>query len=255
MTGGTWRWCIGGVFGAAVALSIACSSDRSPATGSDAAPGSVPTVAVIPPAYEGSHDVADCSGIAGWVRDRNHPDARLRVDILDGNTVLGTTAADRVRADLRTAAIGDGQYSFTFPLPESLRDGRSHAVTVRISGTSVALPNTPRPATCSASVHIYEGAHDKADCDDIAGWAWDRTRPNTTLDVDIFDGQRRLATVAADRERRDLVDAGFGTGRYGFAYAVPALLHDGRTHDIFVKISGTDVALSSTPKALTCYRP
>src|SRR4030095_12315962 len=62
-------------------------------------------------------------------------------------------------------------------------------------------------------------------------------------------------TVRANVYRTDLVNAGIGNGYHGFSYSFPggSLRDDGRTHVISVKFTGTDAALSNTPKpAFTC---
>jgi hypothetical protein len=50
----------------------------------------------------------------------------------------------------------------------------------------------------------------------ISGWAWDENDPSRRLEVEIrFDG-RPIASVRADRPRKDLASAGVGDGGYGF---------------------------------------
>jgi hypothetical protein len=53
--------------------------------------------------------------------------------------------------------------------------------------------------------------------DRVAGWAIDRRDAGAALEVEIRREGRVVATVRADRPRRDLEKAGVGTGRYGFA--------------------------------------
>jgi hypothetical protein len=98
---------------------------------------------------------------------------------------------------------------------------------------------------------IY-GFHDLADCETIYGWAWDRTKPDAAINVDIYDGDKLLATAPANQFRQDLFDQGIGNGFHGFIYAVPANLKDGRAHSIKVKISGGSTELFGTPKEITC---
>jgi hypothetical protein len=50
----------------------------------------------------------------------------------------------------------------------------------------------------------------------ISGWVWDEGDPSHRLEVEIrFDG-RSIASVRADRPRKDLAAAGVGDGSYGF---------------------------------------
>ena len=50
----------------------------------------------------------------------------------------------------------------------------------------------------------------------IAGWAIDRSDSAGSVDIDVRREGKLLATVRADRPRRDLERGGVGTGRYGF---------------------------------------
>jgi hypothetical protein len=50
----------------------------------------------------------------------------------------------------------------------------------------------------------------------IAGWAIDRSDKAASVEIDVRREGKLLATVQADRPRRDLERGGVGTGRYGF---------------------------------------
>jgi hypothetical protein len=99
-------------------------------------------------AYEGRHGVANCDFIGGWAWDQNRPDAVITVDIFDGDALLATVAADVFREDLLDAGKGNGKHGFRHPVPDSLKDGRPHSIRVRISGTTIELPGSPRTLTC-----------------------------------------------------------------------------------------------------------
>jgi hypothetical protein len=99
-------------------------------------------------AYEGFHDGADCQTIRGWVWDRNQPGVPLSVQIFDGTTPLATVRADIRRPDLAAAGKSDGQHSFSWPVPESLRDGQPHSISVSVAGSSFRLGNSPKTLQC-----------------------------------------------------------------------------------------------------------
>src|SRR5262249_7989342 len=102
-----------------------------------------------------------------------------------------------------------------------------------------------------------EGFLELADAEFIAGWAWDKKQPNGPLLVDIYDGEKKLATAVADQFRAHLRaagsggGAGIGDGRHGLVYRPPASLKDGKAHTIRVKTSGSNVELDGSPKTLT----
>jgi D-alanine transfer protein len=123
----------------------------------------------------------------------------------------------------------------------------------------VESPAAPRHAETKMRVlkgrAPYEGTHDRCDCVRISGWAWDRTRPDTPLEVEIYDGPKLLAKVTADVLRPGLLDRGKGNGRHAFIFTTPAGLKDGQPHVIRIKVAGTDSELNQTPKTLTCPDP
>jgi hypothetical protein len=99
-------------------------------------------------AGEGTLDVATCSGISGWAWDAQQPNASVRVDIYDGETLLGQVAADRFRIDLLEAHKGNGRHGFRFEPPMALKDGHTHTVGVRISDTDSDLSDSPKQLVC-----------------------------------------------------------------------------------------------------------
>jgi hypothetical protein len=95
------------------------------------------------------------------------------------------------------------------------------------------------------------GTLDNADGKVIQGWAWDPQKPDTPIEVDIYDGKSLLGKTSADRFRKDLVENGKGNGRHGFLFPTPASLKDGRQHSIRAMISGSEIELKKSPKKVT----
>jgi hypothetical protein len=93
-----------------------------------------------------------------------------------------------------------------------------------------------------------EGSLDQALASGIAGWAWDRKRPDSPINVDIYDGDVKLATVQADLFRDDLLKEKIGNGKHGFNYPMPDRLKDGKSHKIRATASGTKKDLDLSPK-------
>ncbi len=99
----------------------------------------------------------------------------------------------------------------------------------------------------------FQGFHGNTTCEATYGWVWNRARPDDPVSVDLYDGDRLVATVVADRFRRDLEESGKGSGRYGFVYEFPDSA--GAPPAIEARISGTDVRLRGTPRANPCKLP
>ena len=64
----------------------------------------------------GRIDSADAKRVSGWAWHQARPEHRLEVQIWHGDRLLGTTVADRERADLKRNGIGDGRHAFQFKL-------------------------------------------------------------------------------------------------------------------------------------------
>jgi len=98
----------------------------------------------------------------------------------------------------------------------------------------------------------YQGNLDGVDCQIIAGWAWDGSKPNTPINVDVYDGGALIGTVSANQFRGDLVNAGIGNGYHGFSFNTPASVRDGQVHSIRVSVSGTVVGVANSPRTTAC---
>jgi hypothetical protein len=81
----------------------------------------------------------------------------------------------------------------------------------------------------------------------ITGWAWNRSKPETTLELEVYDGNSHLGTVLANQVRSDLACAGIGNGKHGFKFSTPNKLRDGRPHIVRVLIAGTTIELRNSP--------
>jgi hypothetical protein len=120
--------------------------------------------------------------------------------------------------------------------------------TFRIAGIVLLVPEKGQPGLDSGS---GAGFLDVANDGQITGWAWDSQQPDSPILVDIYDGGKKLATVAADQFREDLAGAGVGNGEHGFSYRTPGSLKDGQAHTIRVKTAGAGKELAGSPKTVT----
>ena len=80
----------------------------------------------------GSLDAVHNGQCYGWASD---PDSAGPLDVqvwVDG-CLAGTALANRYRADLEQAGLGDGRAAFMIEIPEAMRDGRFHRLEARTS--------------------------------------------------------------------------------------------------------------------------
>jgi hypothetical protein len=103
---------------------------------------------------------------------------------------------------------------------------------------------------------IPRGAVDEIGPRLISGWARDEANPKSSIKVEIYNGEIKLATVTAAYPRPDLQEA-FGNALHAFRYFVlPSLdLADDRPHVIRVVFAGTDKDLAGSPRTLSVSPP
>src|SRR5438034_3602518 len=79
--------------------------------------------------------------------------------------------------------LGDnGLHGFSIATPASLKNGVAHSLSLKFESSSTNLSGSPTSITCSASPN-YAGWVDAANCTSISGWAADRNRLNTSINV------------------------------------------------------------------------
>lgn len=84
---------------------------------------------------EGTLDRVD-HRIAGWLRYPHQVNRRVAFTILIDDIPIYQGVADGFRPDLETAFNNDGRCSFDILIPEPLRDGNNHKVSIKIPGES-----------------------------------------------------------------------------------------------------------------------
>lgn len=94
--------------------------------------------------------------LLGWAWDVSHPATVLRLDLFDGARKLASTSADQMREDLRAAGKRNGACGFGFDLPASLLDGRPHSLSVRVEGSTLAIPGGPVTFGPGGAPMLYE---------------------------------------------------------------------------------------------------
>lgn len=91
----------------------------------------------------------------------------------------------------------------------------------------------------------YQGWLDIADCGAVAGWAWDASKPDQPVSVDVYLDGNWIARLPADQYRGDLQAAGIGNGAHGFWWQPPTIYHD---HQWSVKVVNSSFTLWGSPK-------
>lgn len=97
-------------------------------------------------------DSATCSAIVGWTYDADNSAVSIGVHFYTDNDVfIGNTEANLPRADVNQTMGVSGDHGYSFPIPDSLRDGQTHAIYaygINSNGsTNTLLSNSPASIT------------------------------------------------------------------------------------------------------------
>ncbi len=103
----------------------------------------------------------------------------------------------------------------------------------------------------SVDVTPGEGHVDRAECDWIAGWAWDPDAPDQAMMVDVFgmngDDRVLITSIEAARYRPDLEAALGDGGRHGFEFETELILPGGGQGEFVMEVRGSADGLPGTP--------
>jgi hypothetical protein len=120
---------------------------------------------------------------------------------------------------------------------------------------SCVSPAASATVTVTAPVVVtgsFEGFLSTVTCQEMRGWVWDRSKPNTPLTVEFFAENTAIGTIEAKNFRQDLKDAGKGNGEHGYVFPTPEAAKTGSELRISAKVQGSDYLLKGSPIKLTC---
>lgn len=196
----------------------------------------------------------DNGKVNGWARIHGQLNTPVEVEIYDGETLLGAVLADLPSEGLAERGIGDGRHGYSFMLPRSLWDGKPHTIRAMPRGTYSELTGSRQTITLYPD-HLVQGSLDTVNASFISGWALDKADLNRAVTVNLYDGDRHMATVVADQLRQDFLDSGVGTGRYAFSIDTPKELMDGQSHWVRARIAGASRDLPGSPVEFKAANP
>ncbi|GAB3917383.1 hypothetical protein GCM10028804_05400 [Larkinella terrae] len=150
-----------------------------------------------------------------------------------------------------TGPAGTSGTGPTIPVNTAAIGSMNYSATCTRGSCSATLSSTVEVAAPSAK-GAFDGYVYGADCGTFRGWAWDGTKPNTPVTVEILDGPHVLATLSANAFRPDLQTAGKGNGQHAFSFAIPDEIRDSEPHILSARIRNSSFILKGSPKALVC---
>jgi hypothetical protein len=156
----------------------------------------------------------------GWAWNPNWPNDPIRVDVYDGTTLLGSTLANAFRQDLLNAGKGNGYHGFNFSLPNSVRNGSAHSISVKFRGTATNLTWSPRSVTC----HPPKGYMDGITATGYAsGWVCDPDAPQVSSQVRLASSAGYIGLYTTNLSNEQAVSTACGGGTlHRFGVQLPA---------------------------------
>jgi type II secretory pathway predicted ATPase ExeA len=190
----------------------------------------------------GHVEQTDPGQISGWLYDHEHPGRQLTVEIVLDGVSIARQVANRPQQALLDTDIGDGRHGFALSLDKALMASAPHQLIAREYWTGWQLPGSPILVQSAEGAQSDEsqlrGALDSVSDGRAKGWAFDPSRPDTKLQVEILNGDTVIMAGAANRFRQDLLDAGIGDGWHGFDLSTGALRPDGENVALSARILG-----------------
>jgi len=176
--------------------------------------------------------------------------------------LIATVPANQSRSDVGSYLHDNGLHGFNFPTPAGLKNNQPHSLSVRFEASATNLVGSPRSLTCSGTPAPspspspigtnYEGYIDTLNCNVIAGWAADRNRLNTAIDVKLYDGATLIATIPANQSRSDVGSYLHDNGLHGFNFPTPSSLKNNQLHSLSIRFEASATNLVGSPRSITC---
>jgi hypothetical protein len=177
-----------------------------------------------PPLLAGAVDLVNCQTVSGRAWDKNNPRSIVKVDIFDGNRLLATVPANELWKNPLPIDPGSGNqlpgrggnyHGFSYPIPDSLKDGRSHLITVRFAGTGTSLAGSPRTISINPAPVITDQPDDLLVCTGKPA-----TLSVTASGADLHYQWYKDNAPIAGATGRSLTIAAVGAGDYGAYHVV-----------------------------------
>ncbi|NER01407.1 MAG: glycosyltransferase [Okeania sp. SIO3C4] len=184
--------------------------------------------------------------ISGWVCNKNQLQERLKVTICIDSKVENFVVADKYREDLKLLGYGDGYYGFEMPTPKILYDSHPHSIKAFVEDSIPLKTNIIQPFIFKLNSLYYQARIDGISVKRfVQGWALDTNNPHQVLTVEILDGNHVILQAECNKERPDLLKAGFPTKIAGFSVPIPVAYCDGKEHSLSLRVAGTKRVLFS----------
>jgi O-antigen biosynthesis protein len=125
---------------------------------------------------------------------------------------------------------------------------RESARTAADTPPEAKAPIAPAQPPVARPKRVLKGGFDKIEELEVLGWVADTAALDARLSVEVMADGRPVARGAANLDRADVREAGYGNGKSGFCISLPPVLCDGREHKIEVRELLSGLVLPGSPK-------
>lgn len=184
--------------------------------------------------------------LVGWLWNDAEPARHVVFDLIVDDHAVGRFKADRMRQDLRTAGIADGDHSFRIKVDPDWKKKDLSEFAIAVDGkiqmkawkerpsepiARIVSPGRPDPTPLTAGAsgtarRTVRGRLERIDRGDLFGWLWD---PNSADPVSfvLLVNDKPVGEFLANLRRGDLTRAGIGNGSHAFRIPVSEWLEPG----------------------------
>jgi hypothetical protein len=206
---------------------------------------------------EGFVDRVLAGEVLGWAFDPNKPNRRVHITARIDGEIIAEALADLPRKDLIRGGKGDGRHGFNLRIPARYLDGEPRQLrieaasgrarsllqggvfTIAASRPGAAPKRIGKPPAQAAGHGALESVADGV----LHGWAAHPKNGGTAAVVDIYDDERYLGSVTADRPRNKTVD-GEASGAKAFHFRLPKAPDAAMLGRLRARIAGTQIELA-----------
>lgn len=204
---------------------------------------------------EGFVDRVLAGEVQGWAFDPNKPGRRVHIIARHEGEIIAETLADLPRKDLSRGGKGDGKHGFNLRIPAAFLDGsprrlrieaasgrtrillRRGEITLASSRPSAGARKSKSPPAAAGPSGALEGVANGV----LLGWAVQPKSGGAPAVVDVYDDERYLGSVMADRPRPRRDDE--PRGAKSFHFRLPDGADEAVLRRLRARIGGTQLDL------------
>ena len=206
---------------------------------------------------EGFVDRVLAGEVLGWAFDPNKPHRRVHIVARHEGEIIAEALADLPRKDLIRGGKGDGRHGFNLRLPAKYLDGTPRQLRIEATSgrgksvlqggvftiaatrpSSAVAKKAARPAA-TAAAGALEGVTEGV----LHGWAAHPRNGGAQAVVDVYDDERYLGSVTADRPRAKAGEGDEPAGAKGFQFRLPREPDAAMLGRLRARIAGTQFDL------------